>query len=145
MKTQCILKVWKESSVVQAEPIHCGLKLCQIDACGLVSKSPLSHSRMSPRVERRAVDRSGVEQSRGRPEVTFGFDLRSEVTLYIRKPEVKWHSPPGHRRSKFEGPKFNGTYTIESEMFLWWFWTSYNLNFDYLFMFYINCSNMHMS
>lgn len=28
-------------------------------------------------------------KSRGRPEVTFGFDLRSEVALYLRKPEVK--------------------------------------------------------
>ena len=34
-----------------------------IDACGLVSTSPLSHSRTSPRAERRAVERSGAEQS----------------------------------------------------------------------------------
>ena len=63
MKTQCILKVWKKSSFVQAEPIHYGLKLCQIDACGLVSTSPLSHSGMIPQAERHAVEQSGVEWS----------------------------------------------------------------------------------
>ena len=33
-----------------------------IDACGLVSTSPLSHSRMSPRAQRRALEQSGVER-----------------------------------------------------------------------------------
>ena len=43
--------------------MHYGLNLRQIEACHLVRISPLSHSRTSPRAERRAAERSGVERS----------------------------------------------------------------------------------
>ena len=36
-----------------------------IDACDLVSTSPLSHSRMSPRAERRAAEWSGNAKQNG--------------------------------------------------------------------------------
>ena len=39
------------------------VEFAHIDACDLVRTSPLSHSRTSPRAERRAAERSGVERS----------------------------------------------------------------------------------
>ena len=40
-----------------------GVESCHIDACDLVRTSPLSHSRTSPRAERRTAERSGAKRS----------------------------------------------------------------------------------
>ena len=42
-------------------PSQYGLKVCRINACDLVSTSPLSHSRMSPQANWHAVEQSGVQ------------------------------------------------------------------------------------
>ena len=44
-------------------PVTLWVEFANIDACDLVRTSPLSHSRTSPRAERRAAERSGVERS----------------------------------------------------------------------------------
>ena len=54
-----------EERRTDAEPEDTALwvEFAHIDACGLISTSPLFHSRMSPRAERRAAERSGAQRS----------------------------------------------------------------------------------